>query len=236
MELEALFFGSHPDDVELTSGGLAALLASLGHQVGIIDLTRGELGTRGTVEIRAAEAQAAAKQLGVAHRSTLALPDGGLDRHDREQMRAVVECLRRFRPKLLVAPDRADPHPDHEESSALVTRACYLAGLARYPASGERWRPERVLYALYRGTASPNLVVDVSSVWEKRMAALREHKSQLDADAGPSTYLTAPGFLAEVEGRGRVFGAVAGAMYGEAYRVRGPIVLNDARALLRGAR
>ena len=83
MELEALFFGSHPDDVELTSGGLAALLASLGHQVGIIDLTRGELGTRGTVKIRAAEAQAAAKQLGVAHRSTLALPDGGLDRHDR---------------------------------------------------------------------------------------------------------------------------------------------------------
>lgn len=236
MELEALFFGSHPDDVELTSGGLAALLASHGHAVGIIDLTRGELGTRGTVEVRAAEADAAAKQLGVAHRSTLSLPDGGLDRHDREQLRAVVECLRRFRPRLVVAPDGADPHPDHVESSELVTRACYLAGLARYPASMERWRPERVLYALYRGTASPNLVVDVTTVWEKRMAALREHKSQLDPEAGPATYLTAPGFLAEVEGRGRVFGAVAGALYGEAYRVRGPIVLADARALLGAGR
>lgn len=231
MALDALFFGSHPDDVELTSGGLAALLAAAGMSVGVIDLTRGELGTRGTVEIRAAEAAAAARALGVAHRATLALPDGGLDRHDREQLRAVVECIRQHRPRLVVAPDRADPHPDHVESSELVTRACYLAGLARYAATGERWRPERILYALYRGAASPHLVVDVTAVWAKRMAALQEHRSQLDPAEGPGTYLTAPGFLAEVEGRARVYGQMAGGTFGEGYRTRGPVVIGDPRAL-----
>ena len=235
MTLDALFFGAHPDDVELTSGGLAARLATHGHAVGVVDLTRGESASRGTPEERALEASEAARALGVAGRSTLALPDLGLDRHDPMQLRAVVECLRAHRPRLVVAPDRHDVHPDHVEASHLITRACYLSGLARYPADGERHRPDRLLFALYRIAPPAHLVVDVTSVWERRMAALAAHRSQLGAGQGPATYLTQPDFLAEVESRARVFGAAIGVRYGEGYRTRGPLGVTDARALLSGA-
>jgi N-acetylglucosamine malate deacetylase 1 len=241
--LDALFFGAHPDDVELVAGGLAALLAAHGHRVGIADLTRGEQGTRGSVAERAAEAAAAARELGVAWRESLGLPDLGLDRHDRDQQAAVVACLREHRPRLVVAPDADDAHPDHVEASHLVARACYLAGLARFApgaagpvgtAAAVRHRPSRLLFALYRSAARPHLVVDVSPVWERRMAAVRAHGSQLDPARGPATYLTAPGFLEEIEGRARALGALIGTRYGEGFRMRGPVPVADARALLSG--
>lgn len=232
MAHEALFFGAHPDDVELTCGGLAALLAKHGHSVGIVDMTRGEMGTRGDVEVRAREAEAAARALGVASRENLGLPDAGLSRHDRVHLTAVVECLRRHRPTLVVVPPLDDDHPDHVECAHLVTRACYLAGLAKYSPGSERWRPTRLLHAMYWHVADPDLVVDITPVWDARVAAVLAHASQLDPAAGEATYLTAPGFLAGVEARARVFGAVTGGTYGEGYRSRGPIVLRDVRALL----
>ena len=231
MNADAVFFGAHPDDVELTSGGLAAQLAAHGHRAVVVDLTRGEMASRATPEIRAVEAQAAASALGVAARENLALPDCGLDRSNREQLTSVVACLRRLRPSLVVAPHTDDAHPDHVEASHLVRRACYVAGLARFdPASG-RHRPDRLLFALYRGGARPDLVVDVSGVWERRMAALRAHASQLQGP-GADTYLTRPDFLTEVEARARVFGALIGATHGEGYRSAGPFAVRDARALL----
>lgn len=234
MALDALFFGAHPDDVELTSAGLAARLVTHGHAVGIIDLTRGEAASRGTVAERAAESQRAAVVLGVASRENLELPDTGIDRRARAQLVEVVEVLRRHRPRLVVAPHADDAHPDHVEGSHLVARACYLSGLARFEAPGERHRPARLLYALYRSTQRAQVVVDVSEVWDRRMNALREHRSQLDPAAGPATYLTADGFLEEVEARGRLFGAQIGVRYGEGYRLRGALGLMDARALLAG--
>lgn len=235
MNLDALFFGAHPDDVELTSGGLAALLASHGHAVGIIDLTRGESASRGTVEVRAEEAAAAARELGVAQRRSLGLPDLGIARSAPDQLRAVVECLRTHRPRLVVAPDRVDDHPDHVEASHLIARACYVAGLARFGGTDPaRHRPERLLFALYRAPRVPHLVVNVTPVWERRMAALAAHRSQLAAEAGPATYLTHPDFPAEVEARARVFGAAIGVRYGEGYRTRGPLAIDDARSLLGG--
>lgn len=230
--MDALFFGAHPDDVELTSGGLAALLAAQGLAAGIVDLTRGECGTRGSPAERQAEAAEAARRLGVAERESLGLADTALDRRDRDQLRAVVECLRRHRPRLVVAPDADDEHPDHVEASALVARACHLSGLARFAAAGGRHRPARLLFALYRTARAPQLVVDVSAVWERRREALAAHASQLDPARGAATYLTAPGFLEEIEARARHWGALIGARYGEGYRTRGPLGIADARALL----
>ena len=236
MALDAVFFGAHPDDVELTSAGLAARLATHGHAVGIVDLTRGEAASRGTVEGRAEEAQRAAGVLGVTSRESLGLPDTGLDRSNRDQVRAVVATLRRERPRLVVAPFADDAHPDHVEAAHLVARACYLAGLARFEAPGghERHRPARLVHVLYRSSSPPHVIVDVSEVWERRMNALKEHVSQLDPAAGPPTYLTAAGFLDEIEARGRLWGAAIGARYGEGYRLRGALGLMDARALLAG--
>lgn len=234
MTADAVFFGAHPDDIELTAGGLAALLASHGHAVVLVDLTRGERASRGTPEARATEAAAAARELGVAGRENLGLPDLGLHRSDRAQLEAVVRCLRAHRPALVVAPHVKDAHPDHVEASHLVRRACYLAGLAGYVAGAGRHRPDQLLYALYRGTARPHLVVDVTPVWERRAAALRAHASQLEGTPGPETYLTDPGFFAEVEGRARGFGSLIGARFGEGYRAPGPLAVRDARALLHG--
>jgi bacillithiol biosynthesis deacetylase BshB1 len=169
-------------------------------------LTRGELGTRGDVNVRAAEARAAAEVLGAKVRIGLGLPDGGLDRRDPAQLRAVVECLRTHRPGLVVAPDRHDEHPDHVEASALVARACYLAGLARYDAPGERFRPARLLFALYRSGTAPHVVVDVSEVWPRRMQALRGARASSIPTAGPATHLTGHGFLESVEARARAWG------------------------------
>lgn len=242
MALDALFFGAHPDDVELTSGGLAALLASHGHAVGIVDLTRGEAASRGTPEERAHEAAEAAKILGVAERMNLGLPDLGIDRSDHVQLRIVAGAIRAHRPRLVVAPHHDDAHPDHIEGAHLIARACHVAGMLRFDAPGERHRPARVLFALYRGSRAPHLVVDVSPVWERRAAALAAHRSQIDLEApaaggtkGAATYLTHPDFPAEVEARARNFGALIGARYGEGYRVRGPVAIQDARALMGAA-
>ncbi len=230
--MDALFFGAHPDDVELTSAGLAATLAASGYAVAIVDLTRGEAASRGTVAERATEAEAARRELGVAVRENLELPDLGLNRTDRAQLAAVVRCIRQHQPVLVVAPHADDAHPDHVEASALIASACYLSGLARYGEGAHRHRPARLLHALYRSSEPPRLVVDVSSVWERRTRALECHRSQLDPQRGPQTYLTQPGFLAEVEGRARAWGALIGVSHGEAYAGRGPLGVFDARALI----
>jgi LmbE family N-acetylglucosaminyl deacetylase len=139
---------------------------------------------------------------------------------------------------LLVAPDARDPHPDHKEGSRLVSRAAYLAGLRNFPATGEPFRPDLVLHAVFRHTLAPDLVVDISDVFERRMSALRAHKSQLGLDGagGHETYLTAEGFLEEVRARARVLGARIGTRFGEGYRHAGPVPLWNASALLRRER
>jgi bacillithiol biosynthesis deacetylase BshB1 len=233
--VDALFVGAHPDDIELCCAGLAARLAAEGFHVAICDLTRGEAASRGSVEVRAAEAAEAARILGIGARENLALPDTGLNARDRAQLAAVVALLRRRRPSLLLAPDPRDEHPDHVEGAQLVARAAYLAGLARYPAPGEAFRPDLVLHAVYRDALAPDVIVDVSEHFERRMAALRAHRSQLGLDgaAGPETYLTREGFLGEVEARARVLGARIGVRFGEGFRVSQAFPVWNTAALLR---
>jgi bacillithiol biosynthesis deacetylase BshB1 len=245
--LDVLALAAHPDDVELCAGGTMCLLAEQGYRTGVVDLTRGELGTRGTPEIRAQEAARAAEILGLAVRENLGLPDGDL-RNTKENQRAVIRSVRRHRPHivLLNAPD--DRHPDHGDAARLCTDALFYAGLARVETDEDDgtpqapWRPAHALHYMHAVPFEPTFVVDVSSVWDRRVAALRAFGSQFhtpDADPadGPQTFISTPDFFAWVEARARTYGYRIGATYGEPLLYRhGPVGVSDLLATLgRGA-
>jgi bacillithiol biosynthesis deacetylase BshB1 len=237
--LDLLALGPHPDDVELGAGGTLAAAVAAGGAVGIVDLTAGELGTRGTVEIRRAEAEASALALGVRSRECLGLPDGGLSAHDPDQTAAVVSVLRRHRPAVLVCPHGDDDHPDHVEGAALVERAAYLAGLARYaPGPQEPHRPRRILFAMGRRPFVPTLIVDVSAVYESKRRALACFRSQFHRDPSDPvvTPISEPGFLAGIESRDRYYGARIAAGFGEAFFTRGPLAVTAERLWSPGGR
>lgn len=181
MTVDLLVAAPHPDDAELLAGGTLAKAADQGHRTGILDLTRGELGSRGTPEIRAEEAAAASLILGVSERVNAGLPDGHLSNTD-AMRRIVVEQLRRFRPRVVVLPYLVGRHPDHRIASELVRDACFLAGLRNYPASGEPFKPFKLCYALaYREDAvPPTFVVDITSTFERKLAAVACYTSQFD--------------------------------------------------------
>ena len=227
-------FGAHPDDVELAAAGTLANAVEHGHRVMIADLTRGELATAGTAEIRAREALAAARILGV-ERVTLSLPDAGLDRSDPAQKRAVAEVLRRVRPDLVIAPTGRDRHPDHSETHHLVRRACFLSGLAGYAAEGPPHQPGLLLF--YPSSREPlpraAVVVDVSATLERKMEALACYASQfVRASGGPATPLNAEGFLDRVCARAAVAGIEIGVAHGEAFLADRPLRVVDPLALL----
>ncbi len=223
---DVLAIGPHPDDIELSAGGTMALLAAAGLETAILDLTAGERGTRGTPETRAAEAAQAAEALGVARRETLGLPDGGLDARDPGQLAALVEALRRHRPRLVVGMHWNDDHADHIEAGEMVRRAAYLAGLRNYPERDhEPHRPERVLFAMGRRPFTPSLVVDVTAHYETKRRAVAAYASQFHRDPGDPlvTRISDPGFLELVEARDRVYGARIHATYGEPFFEVGPV-------------
>jgi N-acetylglucosamine malate deacetylase 1 len=223
--LDLLAIGAHPDDVELSCGGWLAAAAERGQRVGVVDLTRGELATNGTPEVRAREAAAAAEVLGLSVRDGLALPDGGLRADDAEQLAAVVGAIRRHRPALVVAPLPEDRHPDHVATGLLVQRAAFFSGLRNYrPDLGGAWRPGRLLTYPQRQETQPDLVVDVSAVYARKLAAVQCHASQL---AGAATPLTQPLGLEAFTVRDRYWGATIGVRYGEPYRLGAPVPVAD---------
>ena len=223
-------FGAHPDDIELGAGATLAAAAAHGHAVTIVDLTRGEQASAGTPAIRAREARAAAGALG-AERLTLAFPDTGLQRFDREQVRGVVAVLRSLRPHLVLAPTGRDRHPDHVEAHHLVRRAVYLAGLVKLdPESGPPHRPAAVLFypSSREPLAHPHLIVDVSATIGHKMRALAAYKSQfVRGRGGPATPLNAAGFLARVKARAQAAGLEVDAAYGEAFLLDRPLKARD---------
>jgi bacillithiol biosynthesis deacetylase BshB1 len=233
---EVLALGAHPDDVELGCGATLARLAAAGRTVGILDLTAGELATRGSVEQRAAEAAAAAVALGVAWRSCLGLPDGGLDAGDGEQAEALVHALRTARPRALLLPHRDDPHPDHPAAAALARRAAFLAGVARcLPSAGTPHRPALLLeYPGPRQLFAPVLVIDVSAHYDAKRRALAAHGSQFDAGGGLPTHLASGHYLAAVEGRDRACGNGVGCEFGEGFTAPGPLPAGEVAWLLGG--
>jgi N-acetylglucosamine malate deacetylase 1 len=226
--VDLLVFGPHPDDLEIGLGGSIAKHVARGHRVGLCDLTRGELGTNGTPEERLAEAQTACRVLGASWRENLALPDGAIGTSP-DHIRAIASLVRRAQPKTIAIPFGRDRHPDHAAASRALTQAVFSSGLARYPADGDKWRADWVLYYFINDSARPSFVVDVSEHYEVKRRALACHVSQF-APASPSatpTRLTSPRFKQLIETRDAQFGALIGVDFAEGVIVRELLVRPD---------
>lgn len=234
-EVDLIFFGAHPDDVELSAGGTVAKCVKDGLRVGIVDLTRGEMGTRGTPQVRKREAQNAAKALGASFRQQLDFQDGNLQT-GREQELQIIELLRTHRPKLVIAPWPDDRHPDHTRTGRIVTEASFYAGLRALETGLEAHRPQTVLYYMQNYMLPPSFVVDVTRTWKTKMKAVAAFKSQFhDPNSKePATFISDPKFLAMIDARGRHFGALIGVAYGEAFVTKQPPRVDDLIAAYTG--
>lgn len=226
MKLDILVLAAHPDDAELGCGGTILKHVSMGHKVGVVDLTRGELGTRGTPETRAKEAADSAKILGLSVRENLGLPDGFF-RNEGEHQLEVVKAIRKYQPDIILANARYDRHPDHGRGSELVFEASFLAGLAKVKTVSDGkeqplWRTKVVYHYIQSQFLMPDMVVDVSDFWEKKMEAIRAFKTQFfDPNSKePDTYISSPAFMKMLEARGNEYGHAIGVKYGEGFTVR----------------
>ncbi len=234
MKLDILVFGSHPDDAELGCGGTIARHVSLGYKVGIVDLTRGELGTRGTPELRHQEAEASARILGVAVRENLGLSDGFFQNTPESQM-SIIQVIRKYQPKIVLANAVYDRHIDHGKGASLVHDAAFLSGLIKISTSDgdghqqQPWRPDVIYHYVQSQFIMPDVVVDISEQWETKMNAIRAFSSQFfnPASNEPETYISKPGFLHMVEARAVEYGHAIGATYGEGFTVRRFVGVND---------
>ena len=233
IELDVLAIGAHPDDVEFSCAGTLLKLVSLGYSVGILDVSRGELGTRGTAEIRASEAAAAA--LGLAVRDNLELPDGHvwLTEESRTQM---VRKLRQYRPRVIFTHYWEDPHPDHAHTCLIVREAAHVAGLAKYDAEAgqRRFRPLAVAHFLFPRTVVPTFVVDISGFAEQKLAVAKCYRSQLYDPASKEleTGVSNEGFLRRVESRQRFYGSLIAVEHAEGFVVREALNVHDPIELL----
>lgn len=227
-QVDILCITAHPDDVEISMAGTVLHHIALGHRVGLVDLTAGELGTRGTPEVRAREANAASQVLGTAFRYQLGLPDGFF-RSDRESLYRVIQAVRSHRPRLVLTNAVEDRHPDHGRGAALVAEACFLSGLRKVITSHEgkeqaAWRPTTVLHAVQDHYLRPDLVIDITPFWSRKMEALLCFKSQFHdpSSTEPSSPIAREDFLPYLEGRAREMGRHIMTTYGEGFTVARP--------------
>jgi bacillithiol biosynthesis deacetylase BshB1 len=236
VKLDVLAVGAHPDDAELGCGGTLARLAEAGRRVGIVHLTRGEAGTRGTVQEREVEARNAARELGVVEVAFLDCGDGAF-RHTRAEEDALIAELRRLRPEIVLGPTPGDRHPDHERAHRLVKDACFYAGLARR-GDGDPHRPGAVFSYMQHHPFEPSFVVDVTATWERKLAALRAYESQFHQPGEerdePMTKVASREFALAVEGRARHFGQLINAELGEPFWSPLPLAVGDVTTLLPG--
>ena len=231
MDLDALAFGAHADDVELACGGTLVALATLGHKIGVIVLTRGEMGTRGSSRIRAQEFANSARIMGLAAHRMLDMPDGRIEVTWTNKLK-IIKALRAHRPKVVFAPYWVDRHPDHEQTSHLVRQAAYLSGLVKVETGQPPFRPHKVIYYASRFELGPSFIVDISGSHEQKMKAVRAYKSQFHAQdraevENDGTLVGRPDFLESIETRDRHYGGHIGTKYGEPFLVREAIKLKD---------
>jgi bacillithiol biosynthesis deacetylase BshB1 len=233
MQLDLLAIGAHPDDIELACGGTVAKCARLGYKVGVVDLTGGELGTRGSRSIRLREAAAAGRILGVHLRENLGLPDGRFEVNEQNRLK-VIRLYRKYRPKIILIPHWHERHPDHVHAHYLCREAWYYSGLRKIQTTlgGEKqepWRPPNYFHYMQKYDFPPSFIVDITSVYSQRMDAIRAHKSQFyDPESkDPDTLLSQKSFFDFIETRMKYFGHQIGARYGEPFYSVDPVGTED---------
>jgi bacillithiol biosynthesis deacetylase BshB1 len=233
MPVDILAIAAHRDDVELTCAGTLLKARDQGHSTGILDLTAGEAGTRGSADLRAQEAATAAKILGVAERRNAGLRDAHLENNEASR-RVVVEAIRHFAPRLVILPYPVGRHPDHRIASELGRDACFLAGLEKYDAAGTAHRPHKVLYALsYReDPLKPTFVVDISAQFDRKLAAIKCYASQFDAaTSAGEIFPTGQDLYSRVEHQNGHYGSLIRARYGEPFHTHETMVVEDVMML-----
>jgi bacillithiol biosynthesis deacetylase BshB1 len=234
LKLDILVLPVHPDDAELGCSGTILKEAFLGKKVGIVDMTRGELGTRGTAEIRAKEAEASAKILGLAVRDNLAIPDGFFENTKEYQLK-VIEAIRKYQPEIIITNAYHDRHPDHGRASQLVEDSVFLSGLRKIETfdagkQQEAWRPKQVLHFIQDNYIHPDIVIDVTAYWDKKVESINAFGSQFfnpDWEGEPQTYISSPEFIAVIEARAREFGKSIGVKYAEGFTSRKILGVNS---------
>lgn len=231
VELDALAFGAHADDVELSCSGTIIKLGALGYKTGVVALTRGETATRGSARIRAREFAQSAKIMGLAYHKMLDIPDGWVEL-TRENKLKLIREIRAHRPRIVLAPYWVSRHPDHENTSHLVRIAAYLSGLKKLKTGQRPYRPFRVIYYQTRFEFKPSFIVDISDCHAKKMKSILSYKSQFRHKDSPGrgedeTLLSRPGFLDRIIARDKQYGTYIGAKYGEPFLVREALKIND---------
>jgi len=237
VKLDVLAIGGHPDDVELSCSGTIAKLVKQGRAVGILDLTRGELGTRGTPALRAKEAADAARILGVSVRDNLKIPDGNIE-INKKNLARVIAVIRKYQPQILLIPYSSERHPDHEHAHQLAKEAWYYSGIAKIRTTDHgklqrRFRPDYYFEYMMVHSFTPSFIVDISDVYTTRVAAIKAFKSQFfnPESKDPKTFLSTKDFMDFLETRAKYFGDLIGAKHGEPFFSSKPIGITDLLSL-----
>lgn len=239
MKLDILAIGSHPDDVELGCSGTLISEIKKGKKAGIIDLTQGELGTRGTIETRYQEAGDAAKIMGVAVRENLKMRDGFF-RNDEEHQKQLIKVIRQYQPEVVIGNVLEDRHPDHGRAGWLLYDACFLSGLRQIKTVGddgeeqEKWRPKMLLHYIQDRFYEPDIIYDISDVWEQRMEAVKAYRTQFlpEGSNDPQTYISSPDFMEALSARARLLGKRIGVRYAEGFLSKKNIGIQSLDALV----
>lgn len=239
-KLDVLALSAHPDDTELCCGGTLAALVNQGNKVGVVDFTRGEMGTRGTPEQRMDEANRAAEIIGLSVRQNLGLPDTRLQ-NTRKFQKKIIEKIRALRPHICLVGAPSDRHPDHGNGTRLALNALYYSGLAKIKTDGpdgspqKRWRPSHILHFMQDHPFEPDIVFDISNTFETKKKAILAFESQFNVnDPGdePETYISGKEFFEGIEARARHYGHLIGARYGEPFKYyNGPVPFASFEAL-----
>ena len=242
MKLDILAFGVHPDDVELSCAGTLMVEINNGKKVGVIDLTRGELGTRGTAETRREEAAIAAKIMGVHVRENLGMRDGFFQNDEAHQMQ-IIQKIRQYQPEIVICNAIVDRHPDHGRSSKLVSDASFLSGLRKIETSLDdqpqtAWRPKYVFHYIQDRYAEPDFIFDISSVFDRKVESIKAYGTQFSNqqvktdDAEPQTYISTPAYFDTIISRHKMFGKRIGVEYGEGFITEKRIGINTFDAII----